>query len=165
MGEGSALPGPRRPAQLKFSDSLLVAPPKLHAPLSQKGSSKPSQSLLPGPVGVPGSLTPWFGSPSLCELCRLSSACGATGRVRLCCSNKYYFTGFLTADLSFQCLSGWNLLPLSPWFSSCNFVSSLPLDCQYFLVPLCPVVHILRSLVDDSCLNRNRTSPIFCAQD
>lgn len=55
----------QRPAQLKFSDSLLrgtTQAPRL--PLSQKGrSSKPSQSLLPGPVGVPGSLTPWFGSP------------------------------------------------------------------------------------------------------
>lgn len=118
---------PRAAAQLKFSDSLLrgttQAPPP---PVSERPLFQTLSVLRPGPVGVPGSLTPWLGPPSLC----LSSAvclppCGATGRVRLCCSNKY-FTGFLTADLSFSAWATDGVHFPQSLVSSCSFVSSLP---------------------------------------
>lgn len=139
----------QRPAQLKFSDSLLrgtTQAPRL--PLSQKGrSSKPSQSLVPGPVGVPGSLTPWFGSPQ--SMWTLPFVFHLVVQQAVCVSaaptSVISLVSWLRLFLS-SAWAGWNLL-LSVLVSSCSFVSSLPLDCQYFLV-LCPVVLILRSLVD-----------------
>lgn len=108
----------QRPAQLKFSDSLLrgtTQAPRL--PVSER----PLFQTLSVPRAWP-SWGPWLSDslvwvpPVYVNSAVCLPPCGATGRVRLCCSNKCYFTGFLTAALSFQCLSRMEFTSLSPGF-------------------------------------------------
>lgn len=118
VGEGSALP-----RAAPSSAQVLWLPSPWHHPSSTPPpvSERPLFQTLSVPLAWP-SWGPWL-SDSLVWVppVYVSSAvclppCGATGRVRLCCSNKYYFTGFLTADLSFQCLSRMEFTSLSPGF-------------------------------------------------
>lgn len=85
VGEGSALPQAEAPSSSSSSlTPFSMAPPKLRtSPISERRSSKPSQSLVPGPVGVPGSLTPGLGPPVYVSSAFVFHLVGATGRVRL----------------------------------------------------------------------------------
>lgn len=104
-GEGSALPRAAPSSACPLDSSPCKAPPKPTLPCLRKcRSSKPSQSLLPGPVGVPGSLTPWFGSPSLWVTAYLPTLWGNRPCASLLLQQVLFHWFPNCRDLSSECL-------------------------------------------------------------
>lgn len=118
VGEGSALP---RAAPSSAQVLWLPSPWHHSSSAPPPVSERPLFQTLSVPRAWP-SWGPWLSDslvwvpPVYVNSAVCLPPCGATGRVRLCCSNKCYFTGFLTAALSFQCLSRMELTSLSPGF-------------------------------------------------